>query len=129
MDECMVRWLLSHKARVKWLMLRNGEKRFYNPDLLLPTSHPRGYCKDEALRDALAIYEIMLVEKSSALSKLLTYYVNAIYDPITSSRNRREFKENYAFLKRLLREYEKEYQDRMQEESSSPLLSRFLTTT
>jgi hypothetical protein len=114
--ECVSRWLLEHKDMIKEFMLRNGYERFYRFDLLQPISHPRGYCKDDkALRDAVAIREIITTEGSSALAVLFKYYVNALYDPIISSRNRREFKENVGFLKRFLHEYEKEYQGRMRE--------------
>jgi hypothetical protein len=113
---CVSRWLLEHKNKVKGLMLRSGEDRFYRLDLLQPITHPREYCQDDgALRDAFAIYEIISIEGSSAFTTLLAYLVNASYDPITSSRSFMEFKVHYGLYKRLLREYEKEYQQRMRE--------------
>jgi len=133
MDECAVRRLLEHKSKIKGLMLRNGEDRFYHLDLLKPITHPKEYCEnDKALRDAIAIYEIMRIEGSSALITFLAYYVNALYDPITSARSFMEFKVNYGLFKRLLREYEKEYREGMREGEyarlSALLLSGFLTT-
>ncbi len=68
----------------------------------------------------------MSIEGSSAFTTFLTYYVNALYDPITSSRNRWEFKENLGLFKRLLREYEKEYRDRMREEEYARLSTLLL---
>ena len=114
LSDCIVRWLLEHKGKVKGLMLRNGEERFYRLDLLQPITHPNNYCADShVLRDAVAIREIISIEGYSAFTMFLTYFVNALYDPITTSRNHREFIENLGLLKRFLREYEKEYQQRM----------------
>jgi hypothetical protein len=126
LPECVSRWLLEHKARVKGFMLRNGEERFYSFDLLQPITHPKEYCKDDkALRDTVAIREIITIEGSSAFVTFLAYYVNALYDPM-SSCSFMEFKVNYGLFKRLLREYEREYQERMREAENLAILKWLL---
>jgi hypothetical protein len=106
LPECVSRWLLEHRGRIKEFMLRNGYERFYPiSDLQPPVSALKRYCIDKtAFRDAKAIWEIFAVEASSAYALFIEFYVNATPDLIED-----DFKRDVELVKRVLREYEREY--------------------
>ena len=110
MDACISRWLRSRMERVKEMAkLRYG--RFYPiRDLQPPTPSARtlkeicGDFEPAVFKDARAVWDIFAAEASSAYAPFLEFYVNATHDLIEDN-----FKRDLELVKRLLKEYEKEY--------------------
>jgi hypothetical protein len=105
LSECVSKWLIEVKNKVKERVMF-GYGRFYPiRDLQPPVSALRKYCVDKAaFRNANAIWEIFAVEASSAYAPFIEFYANATHDLIEDN-----FKRDLELVKRVLKEYEKEY--------------------
>jgi hypothetical protein len=108
--ECIYKWLRSRMERVKE-MAKLRYDRFYPIRDLQPSTPTAKTFKEicggfeaTVFKDAHAIWEIFAVEASSAYAPFIEFYANATHDLIEDN-----FKRDLELVKRVLKEYEKEY--------------------